>query len=73
MQRPQRKAIYNEHAELGKIMQSLLGHMYDFILKAWETVKVFSGGGELSVSCKQSYGLKRLLWSQWENELEGGQ
>lgn len=61
MQRPQRKVIEHETAELAKIMQSLLGDVYDFILKVTE---VLNGGWELSVSCNQSDGMERLLWSR---------
>lgn len=61
MQRPQRKVIEHETAELAEIMQSLLGDVYDFILKVTE---VLNGGWELSVSCNQSDGMERLLWSR---------
>lgn len=44
MQRTQSKVIEHETIDMGKIRQSLLGHVYNFILKAWEATEVLSVG-----------------------------
>lgn len=72
MQRTQSKVIEHETTDMGKIRQSLLGHVYDFILKAWEATEVLCWGrGELSVMCNQSDSLGSYSGlGEGENELE---